>query len=142
MITTPPEITPVSTPEAPAPAGHYAQALAFGDLIFVSGQLAARVDGTHAAHEPFEVQTRIVLANAFAILRAVGSSPERVLKVTAFIVGVEHWPTFNRIYAEVFGDWRPARSVVPVPELHHGYLVEVEVIAARSPEMPKITEHR
>jgi 2-iminobutanoate/2-iminopropanoate deaminase len=134
MITTPPDITPVSTPDAPAPAGHYAQAVTFGNLIFVSGQLAARADGTHAADETFEVQTRVVLANAFAILRAAGSAPERVLKVTAYIAGVEHWPTFNRIYAEMFGEWRPARSVVPVPELHHGYLVEVEVIAARSPD--------
>lgn len=133
MLTTPPDITPVSTPDAPVPAGHYAQAVAFGDCIFVSGQLAVRADGTHGADETFEDQTRIVLANAFAILRAAGSGPERVLKVTAYIVGVEHWPAFNRVYAEVFGDWRPARSVVPVPELHHGYLVEVELIAGRSP---------
>jgi reactive intermediate/imine deaminase len=131
MIRTPGDITPVSTPDAPAPAGHYSQALVYGDLVFVSGQLAARPDGTPAAHEPFEVQLRVVLANTFAILRAAGSGPERVLKVTAYIVGVEHWPVFNRIYADVFGAIRPARSVVPVPELHHGYLVELEVIAAQ-----------
>jgi len=51
--------------------------------------------------------------------------------MTAYIVGVENWPAFNRIYAEVFGDAKPARTVVPVPELHHGYLVEVEAIAVR-----------
>jgi 2-iminobutanoate/2-iminopropanoate deaminase len=134
MITTPTDISPVSTPNAPAPAGHYAQGIRFGNLLFVSGQLAVRPDGTHAADESFEAQTRVVLANAFAILGAAGSGPERVLEVTAYIAGVEHWPTFNRIYAEMFGEWRPARSVVPVPELHHGYLVEVEVIAARSPD--------
>jgi 2-iminobutanoate/2-iminopropanoate deaminase len=130
MTSMPRDITAVSTPDAPAPAGHYAQALKFGDLVFVSGQLAVRPDGTQAVQEPFEVQVRVALANTFAILRAAGSAPERVLKVTAYIVGVEHWPVFNRIYAEMFGEIRPARSVVPVPELHHGFLVELEVIAA------------
>jgi reactive intermediate/imine deaminase len=131
MISTHGDITPVSTPDAPAPAGHYAQAVVFGDLVFVSGQLPTRADGTQAVHEPFEVQVRVVLENTFAILRAAGSGRERVLKVTAYIVGVEHWPAFNRTYAEVFGDVRPARSVVPVPELHHGFQVEIEVVAAR-----------
>ena len=52
--------------------------------------------------------------------------------MTAYIAGVENWPAFNRIYAEVFGEAKPARTVVPVPELHHGYLVEVEAIAVRT----------
>jgi 2-iminobutanoate/2-iminopropanoate deaminase len=60
-----------------------------------------------------------------------GSSPERVLRVTAYVVGVENWPVFNRIYAELFGAAKPARTVVPVPELHHGYLVEIEAVASR-----------
>ena len=63
--------------------------------------------------------------------RAGGSGPERVLKVNVYIVGIEHWPAFNRVYAELFGDAKPARAVVPVPELHFGYLVEVDAIAAR-----------
>ena len=67
-----------------------------------------------------------------AILHQADCGPDRVLKVTAYIVGVENWPDFNRVYAEVFGEAKPARTVVPVPELHHGYLIEVEAIAARS----------
>ncbi len=51
--------------------------------------------------------------------------------MTAYVVGVAHWPEFNRLYAEVMGEAKPARTVVPVPELHHGYLVEVEAIAVR-----------
>jgi 2-iminobutanoate/2-iminopropanoate deaminase len=54
-----------------------------------------------------------------------------MLKVTVYIVGVELWPAFNTIYAELMGEARPARAVVPVPELHHGYLVEIEATAAR-----------
>lgn len=81
---------------------------------------------------PFEQQARQALNNLLAIASAGGATPSSVLKVTAYIVGIEHWSDFNRVFAEVFGDARPARAVVPVPELHHGFLVEVEALAARS----------
>ena len=122
----------IVTDAAPAPGGHYAQATASGDLLFVAGQLPVRPDGSHTADQPFEDQARQALANLIAIVRAGGSAPERVLKVNVYIVGIEHWPAFNRVYAELFGDARPARAVVPVPELHFGYLVEVDCIAARA----------
>ncbi|MFE1603025.1 RidA family protein [Methylobacterium sp. ID0610] len=121
----------VSTARAPAPAGHYAQATAWRDLVFVSGQLPLRADGTHAANETFEVQARQALANLLAIVDAARSRPDRVMRVTAYVVGIENWPVFDRIYAELFGKAKPARAVVPVPELHHGYLVEIEAVAAR-----------
>lgn len=122
----------ISTSAVPAPAGHYAQATAWRDLVFVSGQLGARADGSHTAAEPFEVQARQALSNMLAILAEAGCGPDRVVRVTAYIVSVENWPVFNRIYAEMFGDAKPARTVVPVPELHHGYLVEVDAIGVRA----------
>ena len=125
------DIERIMVPGAAPPAGHYSPATAWRDLVFVSGQLPVRPDGTHTADQPFETQARQVLANLFAVLAAAGSSPERVLKVTVYVAGIEHWPAFNRLYAEAFGEVRPARAVVPVPELHHGYLVEVEAVAAR-----------
>lgn len=124
-------ITRIATTAAPAPAGHYAQGTAWRDLVFVSGQLAARPDGSHTADQPFEVQVRQALASVLAILAEAGSGPEHIVRVTAYIVGVENWPDFNRVYAEMLGEARPARTVVPVPELHHGYLVEIEAIAVR-----------
>jgi 2-iminobutanoate/2-iminopropanoate deaminase len=124
-------IETIVTEAAPAPGGHYAQATASGGLLFVAGQLPVRPDGTHLSDAPFEDQARQALANLIAIVSAGGSRPERVLKVNVYIVGIEHWPAFNRVYAELFGDARPARAVVPVPVLHHGYLVEVDAIAAR-----------
>jgi enamine deaminase RidA (YjgF/YER057c/UK114 family) len=54
-----------------------------------------------------------------------------VVQCTAYIVGVANWPEFNRLYAERFGDHRPARAVVPVPELHHGFLVELQMTACK-----------
>ncbi|MFE1597340.1 RidA family protein [Methylobacterium sp. ID0610] len=117
-----------SAPAASGPAGHDSQATAWRDLVVVSGQLGPRADGTPTAAAPFAVQARQALGNLLAILAEAGCGPERV---TADIVGVENWPVFNRVYAELFGAAKPARTVVPAPELHHGYRVEAEAIAAR-----------
>lgn len=130
-MTTHPDITSVLTLDAPEPGGHYSQAIIHGGLVYVSGQLPIVAGQPHAPEAAFEVQLRRVLANLSAILSASGSSPARILKLSAYIVGAENWPVFNRIYAEVLGTARPARSVVPVPELHYGYLVEIDAIAAQ-----------
>jgi reactive intermediate/imine deaminase len=122
---------PVSTEAAPKPAGHYAQGVAYRDLVFVSGQLPVSLEGKARPDLSFEAQVHLALGNLLSIVKAAGSAPDRVLKVTAFIVGVENWPVFNAVYAHAFGDWHPARSVVPVTALHHGCLVELEAIAAR-----------
>ncbi|HXJ00146.1 MAG TPA: RidA family protein [Micropepsaceae bacterium] len=121
----------ILTETAPVPVGHYSQAVCHGDLVFVSGQLPVTPEGKVAANKSFEEQAQLALANLLAIVKAAGSSPERVLKVTVFLAGVEYWPKFNALYAEAFGDAKPARSVVPVPALHHGCLIELEAVAAR-----------
>jgi len=125
------DVERIATAEAPTPAGHYSQATAHDGLLFVAGQIPVRPDGTHRFGDAFEDQARQALANLLAIVRAGGSAPERILKVNVYIVDIAHWPAFNAVYAELFGDARPARAVIPVPELHHGYLVEVDAIAAR-----------
>jgi reactive intermediate/imine deaminase len=125
------DIERIATAEAPQPAGHYAQGTAWDGLIFVSGQLATRPDGTRLNDRPFAEQARQALANMLAIARAGGADPADFLKVTVYIVGIAHWPEFNAVFAEVFGAALPARAVVPVPELHHGFLVEVEGVAVR-----------
>jgi reactive intermediate/imine deaminase len=129
-------ILPVSVPGLSPPAGHYTPGIRAGGLVFVSGQLPIGPDGKPLADAPFEAQVHQALANVFAILAAAGSAPDRIVKTTAFIVGIDNWPRFNAIYAEAFGPHRPARSVVPVPALHHGCLVEIEAIALMSPEGP------
>ena len=125
------DVERISTDAAPKPAGHYSQAVAYGDLVFVSGQLPVSREGKARPDLSFEDQVRLALSNLLTILRAGGSTPERVLKVTAFVVGGENWAPFNAVYAEVFGAVRPARAVVPVPSLHHGCLIELEAVAAR-----------
>jgi 2-iminobutanoate/2-iminopropanoate deaminase len=130
----------IATSAAPAPFGHYVQAKAWRDLIFVSGQLAPKADGTHDPKAPFEVQVRRSLQHILSVLEAAVSDANHLLRVTAYVVGVENWPLFNRVYADVLGGARPARSVVPVSELHHGYLIEVEAIAVRANDGSAIPE--
>jgi 2-iminobutanoate/2-iminopropanoate deaminase len=126
-------MTEAREPALSPPGGHYTHSVRSGDLVFTSGQLGVRPDGTHTAGLPFEDQVRQALANLLAALRVSGAEPADLLKVTAYIVDVANWPRFNAVYAEVMGDARPARTVVPVPELHYGYLVEIDGIASVAP---------
>lgn len=119
----------VLTENAPAPAGHYTQAMRSGNTLYISGQLPIRADKTALEDLGFAAQARQAIANMLAILEAGGGKPAHLCRVTAYIVGVENWPLFNQIYAEMLGDARPARTVVPVPELHYGFLVEIDAIA-------------
>ena len=118
----------IQTAAAALPGGHYSQAVAYQGLLHVSGQLPVRPDG-HAVAASFAEQAQIALDNLCAILAAAGRGPQDLLKVTVYVVGIEHWPTFDRLYAGFLGEHRPARAVVPVPQLHHGYLVEIEALA-------------
>ena len=112
---------------------HYVPALGHAGLVFCSGQLPRLPDGTHTADRGFDEQVRLTLANLDRVLTAAGTDRTRVLHVTAYLVGIDHWDAFNREYAAFFGDWRPTRTVVPVPSLHFGYLVEIEAVAAAGP---------
>lgn len=122
-------ISPVATAEAPAAAGHYSQGLRAGATLYVSGQLPISADKSPLEDMSFAGQARQAVANMLAIVEAAGGSSADLCRVTAYIVGVENWPEFNRVYAEMLGDAKPARTVVPVAELHYGYLVEVDGIA-------------
>jgi 2-iminobutanoate/2-iminopropanoate deaminase len=118
----------ISTADAPAPAGHYSQAVHGAGQLFISGQLPVGPAGPMQGAE-FEAQARQAIGNMLAILVAAGGAPQHLARVTAYIVGVENWPRFNAAYAAMLGEARPARTVVPVAELHHGLLVEIDAIA-------------
>ena len=120
----------ISTPFAPAARGHYSQAVVHGGLVFVAGQLPIVPDDPERRLVDFEAQANQVITNVLAILQAAGSSADTILRATVYIADIAHWPAFNRIYAERLGAHRPARTVVPVAQLHYGYLVEMDVIAA------------
>jgi 2-iminobutanoate/2-iminopropanoate deaminase len=119
----------INAPELPVPAGHYSHATRAGNLLCVSGQLPIRPDGTHTGDLPFSIQAEQALGNLRAVLQAAGAGFKDVIEVTVYLVGVGHWKAFNDIYARHFGDWKPARAVVPVDALHYGYLLEISARA-------------
>ncbi|GAB4404747.1 MAG: RidA family protein [Anaerolineales bacterium] len=120
----------ISTPNAPTPAGHYAQAIVHNGLVFVSGQLPIDPSTGEKRVGSIEEQTEQALRNVEAILRAAGSSLNKVLKTTVYISDIALWDRVNAVYARFFGDHRPARAVVPTRELHFGFQIEIEAIAA------------
>ena len=121
---------PILTPNAPVPAGHYSQAVAHSGLVFVSGQLPIDPADSTWKSDDIREQTRRVLANLDAILKESGCGRTSVLKVTIYISDISLWGSVNEVYATYFGDHRPARAIVPVRDLHHGFLIELEAIAA------------
>ena len=123
----------VETEEAPRPAGHYSQGIVHGGLVYVAGQLPLDPAlGRDAARAPGPVgeQTERALRNVQAILEAAGSGLDRLLQVTVYVSDMAHWGEVNETYARVLGAHRPARAVVPVGRLHHGYGVEIQAIGA------------
>ena len=112
-----------------APGGHYSHAVAGGAFVFVSGQLPIAPDGTKLNEALFAAQARQVLDNVANALAGAGSGINKLVQVRVYVTDIASWPEFNAIYAQWAGDARPARAVVPVPQLHYGFKIEVEAVA-------------
>ncbi|MEF3192495.1 MAG: RidA family protein [Campylobacterales bacterium] len=118
----------LATQDAPQAIGPYSQAVKVGGMIFTSGQIALRPDGSFNDGDIRE-QTRQVLANLSAVLAAGGASLDRVVKTTVFLADMNDFAAMNEVYAEAFGNHKPARSTVAVKTLPKNALVEIECIA-------------
>jgi 2-iminobutanoate/2-iminopropanoate deaminase len=121
----------VATSSAPAAIGPYSQAIASGQVIFCSGQIALDPQSGQLIEGDVRAQTRRALENLSAVLAAAGSSPAQVVKTTVFLASMADFAAMNEVYAEFFGGEPPARSTVGVAELPRGARVEVECIATR-----------
>lgn len=122
----------VETPDAPKAAGHYSQGIVHDGVVYVAGQLPIDPRNRERPVGSIEEQTERTLRNVEAILVAAGSGLDRVLQMTIYISDIELWAGVNTAYARVMGAHRPARAVVPVKELHYGYQIEIQAIAAVS----------
>lgn len=111
------------------PAGHYSHSTTVGGFVFISGQLPVTFDGEKKADASFEDQTRLVLQNIDACLAGAGVSRQHLVSVRVYVTDMNQWPTFNKIYGEWIGDFRPSRAVAGVAELHYGFALEVEAMA-------------
>ncbi len=124
------EIKYLSTKDAPQPNGHYSQATVFADLIFISGQLPFKPDGTKV-NGSIEEQAEQTLLNIQAILKAAGSDWSKVLKMTIYVSDIKLWGQINDVYARILGDAKPARAVIPVNELNYGFKIEIDAVAVK-----------
>ncbi len=123
----------VSTTDAPAAIGPYAQAVRTGNLLYTSGQIPLTPAGELVAGG-IQDQTRQVLVNLKAVLSAEGLGFSDVIKTTVFLKDMNQFAEFNEVYASHFGTHTPARSTVEVARLPKDVLVEIELIAAISVE--------
>jgi 2-iminobutanoate/2-iminopropanoate deaminase len=119
----------VATSGAPKAIGPYSQAVRANGLLFASGQIALDPASGNLINGDFPAQVRRVFDNLAAVLREGGSSFEKVTRATVYLTDLTNFQTLNAIYAEYFGDHKPARSTVGVKELPRGAQVEIDVIA-------------
>ena len=119
----------ISTANAPAAIGPYAQGNIAGGLLFASGQIPLDPETGEIVGSTIEEQTAQVMKNVAAILEAAGTDFDHVVKTTCSLNDMNDFAAFNAEYAKSFGEVRPARSAVAVEKLPKGALVEVEVIA-------------
>jgi len=121
----------ISTKNAPKAVGPYSQAIKYGDLLFVSGQITIDPKTDEIVTGDIETQTSMALDNLKAIIEASGMGLENVLKCTCFLKDMEDFARFNSVYNSYFGDILPARECVEVSRLPKDVLVEVSAICGK-----------
>jgi 2-iminobutanoate/2-iminopropanoate deaminase len=121
----------ISTDRAPQAIGPYSQAIQFGNLLFVSGQIALDPKTGNLVEGDIEAQTQQVMENLKAIVAAAGMTLADALKATCFLKNMGDFVKFNGVYAGYFGDTPPARETVEVARLPRDVLVEVSLICGR-----------
>lgn len=119
----------IHTSQAPKAVGPYSQAVRVGELLFTAGQVAIDPSTSQFMGGDVASQTRQVLNNLGAVLEAAGSDFSQVIKTTVFLTSMAHYGAVNEVYAQYFGEGKPARSAVAVAELPLGALVEIECVA-------------
>ena len=119
----------ISTSDAPAAVGPYSQAVRVGSTIYCAGQIPLDPKSGQIVAGGVEIQTRRVLDNIAAVLKAEGLTFENIVKTTVFLIDLGDFQTVNEIYGSYFKQAPPARSTVQVAALPKGARVEIEVIA-------------
>ena len=118
----------VQTNKAPSAIGPYSQAVVANGMVFTSGQIALTPEGVMLENDVV-IQTKQVLKNLQAVLEEAGSSMGEVIKTTIFLDSMDDFVVVNEIYAEAFGDHKPARATVAVKTLPKNALVEIDAVA-------------
>lgn len=121
----------VNTTNAPAPIGPYNQAVQFGNMLFVSGQIPLDAATGNLVQGDIKTETHKVMENLAAILKEAGMDFSNVLKSTIFLMGMGQFAQVNEVYGSYFNENAPARETVQVAGLPRGVNVEISVIAGK-----------
>ena len=119
----------IHTENAPAAIGPYSQAVKAGNLLFVSGQVPFVPETMEIVEGDVKAQTAQSLKNLQAILKEAGADFSNVVKTTVFIKDMNEFAQINEVYAEYFGENKPARACVEVARLPKDVKVEIELIS-------------
>ena len=119
----------VQTPDAPSAIGPYSQAVTVNGMVYCSGQIALIPETGELLDGDVDAQTHLVLKNLSAVLEAAGSGLNYVVKATVFLKRMDDFPKVNAIYAQYFGEHKPARACVEVSCLPKNVDVEIDAIA-------------
>ena len=119
----------IATKEGPQAIGPYSQAIRVNGFIFVSGQVAIDPANQQLIAGDIAAQTDRAIKNLAGILKAAGSSLEKVVRATVFLKTMSDFAAMNEVYGKYFGSAPPARSTVEVARLPKDALVEIDVIA-------------
>lgn len=123
-------LEPVLSADAPAPIGPYSQAVRTRDFLFCSGQIALDPVTGEMKNATIEDETRQIMHNLRSVLVASGATFANVAKTTIFLTNMADFAVVNKIYEELLGTSRPARSTIQVAALPKNARVEIECIAA------------
>lgn len=121
----------IHTDNAPKAIGPYSQAVKAGNMLFVSGQIPIDPKTGELSSGTIQEQTKLVLTNIGAILKAAGYGYENVVKTTCLLADISDFADMNKVYAEFFKQNPPARSAFAVKDLPKGARLEIEVMAAK-----------
>ena len=121
----------IRTDKAPAPIGPYNQAIQYGDMLFVSGQIAIDPATGNLVEGDIQAETRMVMQNLEAVLAAAGMEFSNVIKSSIFLMDMGQFAQVNEVYGGYFTDNPPARETVQVAGLPKGVNVEISVVAGR-----------
>jgi 2-iminobutanoate/2-iminopropanoate deaminase len=121
----------VETDRAPLPIGPYSQAVACGDVLYISGQIPLDPATGTVPEGGIVPQVRQALSNLLAILQSQGLTPAALVKTTIYLSDIGNFAAFNSVYESMLDGARPARSVVGVAGLPKQVLVEIEAVACR-----------
>jgi 2-iminobutanoate/2-iminopropanoate deaminase len=119
----------IETTQAPAAIGPYSQAIQAGNLLFLSGQIPLDPGTGEIVPGGIGAQTRQVMDNLGAVLKAAGLDFDCLVKTTIYLVDLGDFATVNGIYGERFAGTPPARATVQVAALPKGVLVEIDGVA-------------